>query len=93
VLFGPLVLVPVELTRLGTSALTAGPVLSALPVGFALAATAADRLLPPGWSDLRRSRVGAAGCGLRRGPGPARHAAAAAAALVPLGVMRTSRAT
>jgi EmrB/QacA subfamily drug resistance transporter len=62
VLFGPLVLVPVELDRQGLSPLTCGLVLTALPVGFALAATTADRVLPSTWSDLRRSRHGAAGC-------------------------------
>ncbi|MFD8705448.1 MFS transporter [Kitasatospora sp. NPDC059648] len=62
VLFGPLVLVPVELDRHGGSPLTAGLVLTALPVGFALAATTADRLLPHAWDDQRRSRYGAAGC-------------------------------
>ncbi|WP_329561565.1 MFS transporter [Kitasatospora sp. NBC_01266] len=62
VLFGPLVLVPVELARRGSGALATGLVLTALPLGFALAATTADRLLPGGWSDRLRSRVGAAGC-------------------------------
>ncbi|MFI9271366.1 MFS transporter [Kitasatospora sp. NPDC052896] len=62
VLFGPLVLVPVALARHGTAPLTTGLVLTALPVGFAVAATTAERLLPAGWSDLRRSRIGAAGC-------------------------------
>ncbi|MFD5462202.1 MFS transporter [Kitasatospora sp. NPDC127059] len=62
VLFGPLVLIPIELDRHGTPPLTAGVVLTALPLGFALAATTADRLLPPAWTDQRRSRYGAAGC-------------------------------
>ncbi|MGE7437145.1 MULTISPECIES: MFS transporter [Kitasatospora] len=62
VLFGPLVLVPVELARRQLSSLTAGLVLTALPVGFALAATLAERALPLGWDDRRRSRAGAAGC-------------------------------
>ena len=62
VLFGPLVLIPVQLARHGIDALTSGLVLTALPVGFALAATLADRALPPGWSDRARSRAGAAGC-------------------------------
>ncbi|MCC9310997.1 MFS transporter [Kitasatospora sp. RB6PN24] len=62
VLFGPLVLVPVELTRQGTSALTTGLVLTALPVGFAVAATSAERLLPATWGNARRSQAGAFGC-------------------------------
>ena len=62
VLFGPLVLIPVQLARHGIDALTSGLVLTALPVGFALAATLADRALPPGWSDRTRSRAGAVGC-------------------------------
>ncbi|MCX4757167.1 MFS transporter [Kitasatospora purpeofusca] len=62
VLFGPLVLVPVDLDRHGTPPLIAGLVLTALPLGFALAATTADRLLPAAWTDQRRSRYGAAGC-------------------------------
>ncbi|MFI1564805.1 hypothetical protein ACH4ZX_17430 [Streptomyces sp. NPDC020490] len=39
VLFGPLVLVPVVLSAGGCSELTAGAVLTALPAGFASAAT------------------------------------------------------
>ncbi|WP_329577208.1 MFS transporter [Kitasatospora sp. NBC_01250] len=62
VLFGPLVLVPVVLSWHGATPLATGLVLTALPVGFALAATTADRLLPAGWDDTRRSRLGAAGC-------------------------------
>ncbi|WP_280696096.1 MFS transporter [Kitasatospora sp. GP82] len=62
VLFGPLVLVPVELARHGAPVLITGLVLTALPVGFALAATTADRFLPTGWSDSVRSRTGAIGC-------------------------------
>ena len=62
ILFGPLVLVPVELGRRGESALFAGLVLTALPLGFALAATLAERLLPSGWDDGVRSRLGLAGC-------------------------------
>ncbi|RLV09850.1 MFS transporter [Streptomyces griseocarneus] len=58
-LFGPLVLVPVALTRDGTSELTAGFVLTALPVGFALAATGADKVLPSGLSDRTRCLSGA----------------------------------
>ncbi|NEA59650.1 MFS transporter [Streptomyces sp. SID13666] len=62
VLFGPLVLVPTVLTGAGTSALTAGLVLTALPAGFALAATGADRLLPRTLSDRARCVVGASVC-------------------------------
>ncbi|WNM36571.1 MFS transporter [Streptomyces sp. Li-HN-5-11] len=59
VLFGPLVLVPVVLTARGSSDLTAGVVLTALPAGFALAATGGDRLLPRGLPDRRRCLAGA----------------------------------
>ncbi|MDH6135593.1 EmrB/QacA subfamily drug resistance transporter [Kitasatospora sp. MAA4] len=62
VLFGPLVLVPAALTRHGSSALAVGLVLTALPVGFAVAATCAERVLPRGWGDTLRCRAGAAGC-------------------------------
>jgi EmrB/QacA subfamily drug resistance transporter len=59
VLFGPLVLVPAVLTARGTSLAAAGLVLTALPAGFALAALAAERILPRGWSDRRRAFAGA----------------------------------
>lgn len=59
VLFGPLVLVPLVLTARGSSDLTAGTVLTALPAGFALAATGGDRLLPRGLPDRRRCLAGA----------------------------------
>lgn len=64
VLFGPLVLVPVVLTASGSSALTAGLVLTALPGGFAAAAAGVDRLPLPGsgLSDRGRSLLGAAIC-------------------------------
>ena len=58
VLFGPLVLVPAELTRHGTALDAAGLVLTALPAGFALAALFADRVLPRTWSDRRRALTG-----------------------------------
>ncbi|MCH0563022.1 MULTISPECIES: MFS transporter [unclassified Streptomyces] len=58
VLFGPLVLVPVVLTARGASELTAGLVLTALPAGFALAATGGDRLLPSGLPDRGRCLAG-----------------------------------
>jgi EmrB/QacA subfamily drug resistance transporter len=59
VLFGPLVLVPIVLTSGGSSALHAGLVLTALPAGFALAATVGERLIPHSWGDRRRSSFGA----------------------------------
>jgi MFS family permease len=59
VLFGPLVLVPVVLTSRGSSDLTAGLVITALPAGFALAATGGDRLLPGRLSDRGRCLAGA----------------------------------
>ncbi|MEV4502329.1 MFS transporter [Streptomyces klenkii] len=60
VLFGPLVLVPVVLTGAGSSELHAGLVLTALPAGFALAATCADRVLPAALGDRARCLLGAA---------------------------------
>ncbi|MBS2965335.1 MFS transporter [Actinocrinis puniceicyclus] len=60
VLFGPLVLVPVALTRTGTGLNTAGLILTALPAGFAAAALLGDRVLPAGWSDRRRAMAGSA---------------------------------
>ncbi|MET7378376.1 MFS transporter [Streptomyces sp. NPDC005526] len=59
VLFGPLVLVPVVLASQGSSDLTAGLVLTALPTGFALAATGGDRLLPHDLPDRSRCVSGA----------------------------------
>jgi MFS family permease len=59
VLFGPLVLVPVTFDDAGRSQLHAGFVLTALPAGFALAATVADRLLPGGWTSRTRATLGA----------------------------------
>jgi EmrB/QacA subfamily drug resistance transporter len=59
ILFGPLVLVPVVLTSAGSSELHAGLVLTALPAGFALAATAGERLLPKTLTDRDRCLVGA----------------------------------
>jgi MFS family permease len=60
VLFGPLVLVPVVLSRQGVGVMTSGVVLTALPLGFALAATTADRVLPRGLDDHRRAFLGTA---------------------------------
>jgi MFS family permease len=62
VLFGPLVLVPVVLTRQGVGLVTAGLVLTALPLGFALAATTADRVLPASLPDRARARAGSLLC-------------------------------
>jgi MFS family permease len=59
VLFGPLVLVPIVLTAAGYSELHAGLVLTALPTGFALAATMGERVVPRSWTDRRRSTLGA----------------------------------
>jgi MFS family permease len=60
VLFGPLVLVPMDLTRRGTTLDIAGLVITALPVGFALAALVADRVLPHAWTNRHRALAGAA---------------------------------
>jgi hypothetical protein len=51
----------------GYPPLVAGLVLTALPAGFAVAATIADRVLPRGWSDRFRCRVGAVTCVLALG--------------------------
>ncbi|WP_329321839.1 MFS transporter [Streptomyces sp. NBC_01262] len=59
VLFGPLVLVPVVLAATGSSELTTGLVVTALPAGFALAATGADKLLPHTLTDRGRCVLGA----------------------------------
>lgn len=61
-LFGPLVLVPVLVAGSSGSALRAGLVTTALPVGFGLAATLGSRLLPHLWSNRRRSVTGAVVC-------------------------------
>lgn len=63
VLFGPLVFVPVVLERAGLSELLTGVVVTALPAGFALAATGADRLLPPSLTDRLRCVLGSAVAG------------------------------
>jgi MFS family permease len=57
-LFGPIVLVPAVLQPRGLSALAAGLVVAALPVGFALGALASERLLPAGWPPRRRCLLG-----------------------------------
>ncbi|MFD8596291.1 MFS transporter [Kitasatospora sp. NPDC059646] len=58
-LFCPLVLEPVVLADRGVPAATAGLAITALPAAFALAATVGGGLLPRGWSDAVRCRVGA----------------------------------
>lgn len=59
VLFGPLVLIPQLLGRdLGSEART-GLLLSALPLGFGLAALFGDAVLPRGWNDSQRGFAGA----------------------------------
>ncbi|MBT2383589.1 MFS transporter [Streptomyces sp. ISL-11] len=60
VLFGPLVLVPLVFAAHGSSALSAGLILTALPAGFALAAASAERILPAVWSERARCVLGAA---------------------------------
>ena len=58
-LFGPLVLIPQLLGHdLGSEART-GLVLSALPLGFGLAALFGDAVLPRAWADSRRGFAGA----------------------------------
>ncbi|WP_329531988.1 MFS transporter [Streptomyces sp. NBC_01450] len=59
VLFGPLVLVPIVLVRAGCSEVLTGVVVSALPAGFALAATGAERVLPRSTTDRGRCLLGA----------------------------------
>jgi MFS family permease len=59
-LFGPLVLIPQVLGHdLGSEAQT-GLILSALPIGFGLAALFGDAVLPWAWTDSRRGFAGAA---------------------------------
>ena len=60
VLFGPLVLFPQVISARGGSAASAGLLLTALPAGFGLAAVAADRLIPAGWTNRRRCVLGGA---------------------------------
>ncbi|MEO6886783.1 MAG: MFS transporter [Jatrophihabitantaceae bacterium] len=59
-LFGPIVLIPTVLQRHGASALLAGLVVAALPIGFALAAATADHALPRDWSTAARCGLGIA---------------------------------
>ncbi|MGW1074895.1 MFS transporter [Streptomyces sp. NPDC002537] len=60
VLFGPLLLVPLVLTRDGAGEMRAGLLLSALAAGFACAANLQEKLLPERWTSRRRCLVGAA---------------------------------
>jgi MFS family permease len=59
-LFGPIVLVPALVLAHGTSPLHAGLLVAALPVGFALAAALADRVLPRAWTSRPRCLLGLA---------------------------------
>ncbi|GAB7186453.1 MFS transporter [Kitasatospora sp. Ki12] len=59
-LFCPLVLGPVLLTGAGVSTAGAGLLVTLLPAAFAVAATVGGGLLPAGWSDVARCRLGAA---------------------------------
>jgi MFS family permease len=58
-LFGPLVLIPQVLAHGPGSAARTGLLLSALPLGFGLAALLGDLVLPRGWEDRRRALAGA----------------------------------
>ncbi len=73
-LFGPLVLIPQVLSHGPGSAARTGLLLSALPLGFGLAALLGDLVLPSGWGDRRRGLAGALLAG----------AAMAAATVIPL---------
>jgi MFS family permease len=57
VLFGPLVLIPQVVGR-GLGEARTGLLLSALPLGFGLAALSGDAVLPKSWSDSRRGFAG-----------------------------------
>jgi MFS family permease len=57
VLFGPLVLIPQVLGGAG-GAVLAGLILSALPVGFGLAALGGEAMLPRGWGNWQRGVAG-----------------------------------
>jgi MFS family permease/DNA-binding MarR family transcriptional regulator len=66
VLFGPLVLVPQVLGGQGAAgtdgAVRAGLILSALPVGFGVAALGAEAVLPKSWGNWQRGAVGGLTC-------------------------------
>ncbi|MEV6977196.1 MFS transporter [Kitasatospora sp. NPDC093806] len=59
-LFCPLVLGPVLLAEAGLSTARAGLLITLLPAAFAVAATVGGALLPRGWTDVTRCRLGAA---------------------------------
>jgi MFS family permease len=62
-LFGPLVLIPQMLDSGGPGGvLRAGLILSALPVGFGLAALGAEAVLPQSWGNRQRGSAGGLGC-------------------------------
>jgi len=61
-LFGPLVLMPQVLAGTVAGELRTGLVLSALPVGFGVAALGGEALLPPGPSNRQRGVTGALIC-------------------------------
>jgi MFS family permease len=58
-LFGPLVLIPQVLGHGSGGAARVGLLLSALPLGFGLAALSGDALLPRRWGDRQRGLLGA----------------------------------
>jgi MFS family permease len=66
VLFGPLVLVPQMLGGPGgaggADVVRAGLILSALPVGFGVAALGAEAVLPKSWGNWQRGAVGGLAC-------------------------------
>ncbi len=62
ILFGPLVLIPIEFAAQGASILAAGLTLTALPAGFAVAAVAGVAVLPRGLDGRRRAILGAGIC-------------------------------
>jgi MFS family permease len=61
VLFGPLVLIPQVLASAGGEA-QAGLILSALPLGFGVAALGAESVLPASWDNRHRGVAGALAC-------------------------------
>lgn len=61
VLFGPLVLIPQVLAATGGEA-RAGLILSALPLGFGVAALGAESALPASWGNRQRGVTGALVC-------------------------------
>ena len=62
VLFGPLVLLPQVLAASPGDQIRVGLLLSALPLGFGLAALSADSVLPASWGNRRRGVMGGLGC-------------------------------